>query len=96
MSRVGDFCFTTSLVSSCAHHPSRSRADFFSLLVQEYLAAPDHEKKAFHERGLRHVGAEDVQMPSGRILTASTTVSTPHRTQATLRVHNFFPAGFLA
>ena len=67
-----------------------------SLLVQEYLAAPDHEKKAFHERGLRHVGAEDVQMPSGRILTASTTVSTPHRTQATLRVHNFFPAGFLA
>eukprot|EP00904_Undaria_pinnatifida_P009471 jgi/Undpi1/5654/HiC_scaffold_2.g00928.m1 len=43
-------------------------------LLNEYLAAPDHEKKAFHERGLRHVGAEDVQMPSGRILTASTTI----------------------
>ncbi|CAM9749076.1 unnamed protein product, partial [Laminaria digitata] len=40
----------------------------------EYLAAPEHEKKAFHERGLRHLGAEDVQMPSGRVLTASTTI----------------------
>ena len=45
--------------------------------VQEYLAASDLEKKAFHERGLRHLGDDDVQMPSGRILTASTTVRTP-------------------
>ena len=44
-------------------------------LLGEYLAAAGPpEQEAFHERGVRRLSSEETQMPSGRVLTSSTTV----------------------
>lgn len=43
-------------------------------LLSEYLAASPSEQEEFHERGVRRLGSEETQMPSGRVLTSSTTM----------------------
>ncbi len=43
-------------------------------LLNKYLMASTAEKETFHERGIRRLSSEEVQMPSGRILADSTTI----------------------
>lgn len=43
-------------------------------LLNKYLMASTAEKEAFHERGVRRLSSEEVQMPSGRVLVDSKTI----------------------
>lgn len=43
-------------------------------LLSKYLVAGPPEREVFHERGVRRLSSEEMQMPSGRILTSSTTI----------------------
>eukprot|EP00752_Nemacystus_decipiens_P011073 g9837.t1 len=43
-------------------------------LLSEYLAASPPEREEFHERGVRRLTSEETEMPSGRVLTSSTTI----------------------
>lgn len=43
-------------------------------LLGKYMAASPPEQDAFHERGVRRLSSEKMQMPSGRILTSSVTI----------------------
>jgi len=43
-------------------------------LLNKYLMASTAEQEAFHEMGVRRLSSEEVQMPSGRILTDSNTI----------------------
>lgn len=47
----------------------------YTTSIQEYLVASPPEQEAFHGRGVRRLSSAEVQMPSGRILAASTDVS---------------------
>lgn len=43
-------------------------------LLGHYLAASPPEREAFHERGVRRLSSGETLMPSGRVLTSSTTI----------------------
>ena len=43
-------------------------------LLNKYLVADLAEQEVFHERGIRRLSSDEVQMPSGRVLATSTTI----------------------
>ncbi|CAM9661323.1 unnamed protein product [Scytosiphon promiscuus] len=54
-----------------ARDPDVDAKDEDVRLLSEYLEASQPEQEAFHGRGVRRLSSAEVQMPSGRILTAS-------------------------
>ncbi|CAM9303356.1 unnamed protein product, partial [Hapterophycus canaliculatus] len=57
-----------------ARDPDVDAKDEDVRLLSEYLQASQPEQEAFHGRGVRRLSSAEVQMPSGRILAASTDI----------------------
>ncbi|CAM9964766.1 unnamed protein product, partial [Ectocarpus sp. 12 AP-2014] len=57
-----------------ARDPDIDAKDEDVRLLNEYLVASAPEQEVFHERGVRRLSSAEVQMPSGRVLTATTEI----------------------